>query len=551
MKLKDTKEILSKSISLISIIVLLLVLIVYITPKDVELILLNLYEDYISAEPSDWGLFCHAPSSDDPWVVNENEICTGGEIYLTQYLRIESNASLTLQDACELNMAGSGLRVIEVFGQLNVLNKSIIQSNDSKSYLIYVHPGGSLNINGAEIRDFGLDSSYLRHQGIYVDQGTVDIRYSDLRSDGDYGIILNNVDKAIIRNNIISSHDDSAIYLISSSADIYRNEIRGGEYGVNVLYFKDKKGDYELKIDQNEIYDVNTAIYLDPPDDGDENETVDEIINETVDETYTEAVEETLNETPDLIFELNCSDGLDDDLDGLFDCNDTDCFEYCNVSIDSDVESDDTAESDVNETDMFETDNESIVNDTGDETLNLSVELNCTDGLDNDLDNLTDCDDLDCTDICNETETNGTNITEKNITIETNVTECTELSFVNTNLRDAICLELNESSGCTLTDCDVVNVSILNLSNYSISNLTGLDQFNFSVNSSLDLSYNCLNLSNNYTLSYLDNWLLNNVSLIYEPQNNCSTELCNNSLDDDLDGLFDCNDSDCFEYCNI
>ena len=57
-----------------------------------------------------------------------------------------------------------------------------------------------------------------------------------------------------------------------------------------------------------------------------------------------------------------CDNGIDDDLDGASDCDDTDCFGGSNCQ----------------------------------------TELNCTDGADNDLDDIVDCLDEDCTDICGD-----------------------------------------------------------------------------------------------------------------------------------------------------
>ncbi len=81
-----------------------------------------------------------------------------------------------------------------------------------------------------------------------------------------------------------------------------------------------------------------------------------------------------------------CSDGADNDLDGLYDCLDPDCAlsSDCSAGDDDDLGGDDD--------DISGDDDTSGDDDDG------AVELNCADGIDNDGDGFVDCGDVDCYD---------------------------------------------------------------------------------------------------------------------------------------------------------
>ena len=85
--------------------------------------------------------------------------------------------------------------------------------------------------------------------------------------------------------------------------------------------------------------------------------------------------------------ETECSDTLDNDGDGLTDCNDDDCASY-HGCIDEDC-SNQTDDDDDGDTDCADSE---CSNDPA-----CGPETDCSDGVDNDGDNLTDCDDDNCT----------------------------------------------------------------------------------------------------------------------------------------------------------
>jgi len=72
----------------------------------------------------------------------------------------------------------------------------------------------------------------------------------------------------------------------------------------------------------------------------------------------------------------DCTDGVDNNLDDLIDCEDPDCVDFC---MDPDDDDDDQGDDDDDNNDETPTDPE-----------------NCSDGIDNDGDGFTDCVDIDC-----------------------------------------------------------------------------------------------------------------------------------------------------------
>ena len=104
-------------------------------------------------------------------------------------------------------------------------------------------------------------------------------------------------------------------------------------------------------------------------------------------------------------FEINCTDGLDDDLDDLIDCMDLDCncTENCTDGIDNDWDGFiDCTDTDCNCTEICDSgedeDGDGLVDccDLDDCKNNPHCIEDCDDGKDNDCDNKADCDDSDC-----------------------------------------------------------------------------------------------------------------------------------------------------------
>lgn len=81
-------------------------------------------------------------------------------------------------------------------------------------------------------------------------------------------------------------------------------------------------------------------------------------------------------------FESDCSDGVDEDVDGVADCEDIDCTEVCLEVCDDDLDND----------------ADGLIDCADEECVDLAVciESVCDDELDNDGDGQTDCDDADC-----------------------------------------------------------------------------------------------------------------------------------------------------------
>lgn len=104
--------------------------------------------------------------------------------------------------------------------------------------------------------------------------------------------------------------------------------------------------------------------------------------------------------------EINCTDGVDDDLDGLIDCDDSDCLvdEACTmVALYAVISPEDCTDGDDNDGDGWtDCDDEDCYEDPACEVHALYAspmpEVDCTDGLDNDLDGYIDCEDYQCAD---------------------------------------------------------------------------------------------------------------------------------------------------------
>lgn len=118
-----------------------------------------------------------------------------------------------------------------------------------------------------------------------------------------------------------------------------------------------------------------------------------------------------------------CKDGEDNDMDGLVDCFDADCVglwdcrELCNDGQDNDKDGlSDCEDADCSEdlacpeecTDGVDNDADASVDCADPECVRHEACIeDCGDGLDNDVDGLVDCEDADCSDVCTEDCTDG------------------------------------------------------------------------------------------------------------------------------------------------
>jgi cysteine-rich repeat protein len=123
----------------------------------------------------------------------------------------------------------------------------------------------------------------------------------------------------------------------------------------------------------------------------------------------------------------HCANGVDDDHDGLTDCQDPDCASECSVETDCADQLDDDGDGFVDCADpdcagnaacgAHEQDCTNALDDDGDGKIDCqdedcpacpSNETSCDDGFDNDQDGFADCADLDCTAACGGTCGDGT-----------------------------------------------------------------------------------------------------------------------------------------------
>ncbi|MEZ4248216.1 MAG: hypothetical protein R3B99_08265 [Polyangiales bacterium] len=139
-----------------------------------------------------------------------------------------------------------------------------------------------------------------------------------------------------------------------------------------------------------------------------------------------------------------CTDGVDNDLDGQFDCGDRGCQairELCCVSEFDDVSCSDRIDNDGNgfaDCQDFSCRNNPFVTVCG-------AEVDCTDDFDNDNDGRTDCEDDDCmeTEVCGfvppmpEPETNDATCTDGRDNDGNGFTDCGDFSCCN---RDGVCI---------------------------------------------------------------------------------------------------------------
>ena len=91
------------------------------------------------------------------------------------------------------------------------------------------------------------------------------------------------------------------------------------------------------------------------------------------------------------LIETDCTDGVDNDLDGAFDCNDMDCMTDANCLPAIETDCTDGIDNDMNG--LVDCDDAECM---GDAACLPTTETICDDGIDDDMDGATDCDDSDC-----------------------------------------------------------------------------------------------------------------------------------------------------------
>ena len=213
--------------------------------------------------------------------------------------------------------------------------------------------------------------------------------------------------------------------------------------------------------------------------------------------------------------EIDCSDGIDDDQDGLADCDDIDCLgdaacpeTNCTDGVDNDAD----GFIDCNDTDCFG-------------TVTCIPEFLCTNGLDDDSDGDTDCDDSDCANdpacFVPSTETDCANGIDDD---QDGFTDCADADCAadpNCVVTPEVCDNGVDDDGDGFTDC--ADADCLN-----DPNCVQIEVCNDGFDNDGDGDEDCFD-----------------TDCAGFP--GCATETdCSNGFDDDADGLADCNDTDCF-----
>jgi hypothetical protein len=229
----------------------------------------------------------------------------------------------------------------------------------------------------------------------------------------------------------------------------------------------------------------------------------------------------------------NCSDGLDDDGDGLIDCDDPDCESswWCTVSTQREVDCDDTLDNDG--------DGLADCEDADCGALNSCRESDCSNGVDDDGDGSSDCVDTDCLvdrpDLCGELSCSDGDLAHVGQTFPNFLLDCADPScFANPDTEEE-CLAsrttLDYKDRCELT-------VVMDPQSGSVVEIDGLD---------ID------------DASSLDNELAGCADPDCASFYLCASSLaveefaqCGDCLDNDGDGFEDCEDRDCLDsfYCD-
>jgi len=229
----------------------------------------------------------------------------------------------------------------------------------------------------------------------------------------------------------------------------------------------------------------------------------------------------------------NCSDGQDDDGDGLIDCADPDCASswWCSVETQREVDCSDAVDNDG--------DGLADCEDADCGSLNSCRESDCSNGLDDDGDGDSDCVDLDCLvdqpDVCGELSCSDGDLAHVGLTYPNFLLDCDDPScFANPEFEEA-CLV----SRTTLDYKDRCELTVV------------MDSLSGSVVESDGLDIDDIAVVDNELAGCDDpdcaSFYLCAPTLAVE-----EFAQCGDCLDNDGDGFEDCEDRDCLDsaYCD-
>jgi hypothetical protein len=273
----------------------------------------------------------------------------------------------------------------------------------------------------------------------------------------------------------------------------------------------------------------------------------------------------------------DCTDGVDNDGDGAFDCLDSDCAGSPDCAGDDDDTVDDDDDSSVGDDDSSVGDDDSSVgdddssvgdddssvgdDDTGDDDdsaipLDPETSFQCADNIDNDLDGDTDCADSGCATWfqCVEAGANCFDTVDNDLDGQTDCadTDCAGTPFCIENCADNFDNDADGQTDCADTDCVGTPYCI-----EVCDDVGGVDE-------DLDGFANCLDTEcdgihpacgGGGVAEICDNNVSDNGNALidcYDPEcvanPNCledSGSNCTDTVDNDLDGATDCADTDC------
>ncbi len=437
--------------------------------------------------------------------------------------------------------------------------------------------GNGLNIGSSNIvidcEGYAIDGNDAGGSGIY-NFGYDNVTVKNCRiTDFDNGIwYYDGADHGLIQNNTIVSNTNGVFVFFSSTSNLITlNNISNNDFGVylatmaynntvtsNTISHNTQQGIRIVSFagDYGNVSD-NTACHngLDLYLDGD---AINNFGDNTCDSLSDSGVGDTVTCNTTCTETNHCDDGIDNDLDGLADCDDSDCSEdgacvelVCDDAVDNDNDTVmDCADADC--------DGQSGSNN---ETCEFGTELTCNDGKDNDGDGHIDCLDSDCNGVgsceygaeltCNDTIDN-----DADGTIDCLDANCNGISNCEFGA-ELTCNDTSDNDGDGHIDCLDSDCNGVGSCEYG-AELTCNDSVDNDGDGNADCQdANCDGISNceygteltcNDTIDNDGNGFADCLDENCDGIGSCeySAELtCNDSLDNDADGTIDCLDSDC------